>query len=128
MCFTKPKNHFCLLKFAENSPLAVIGVSEQKLTMSRARSENTPCERLAWHSAHVINQREDLKGSSAHTTPVKLLMFDFFGGGTKKGRTTFNQKIIIIMLEPPVSAQKIYCMAPLSFLLRVFVLFSVQFH
>lgn len=92
MCFTKAKGQFCLLKFAENSPLAVIGVSEQKLTMSRARSENTPCERLAWHSAHVINQREDLKGSSAHTTTVKLLMFDFFGGGTKKGRTTFNQK------------------------------------
>lgn len=29
------------------------------------------------------------------------------------------------MLEPPVSAQIIYCMAPLSFLLGVFVLFSV---
>lgn len=91
MCFTKAKDHFCLLKFVENSPLAVIGVSEQKL-MSRARTENTPCERLSWHSAHVINQREDLKGSSSHTTPVKLLMFDFFWGGTKKGRTTSNQK------------------------------------
>lgn len=92
MCFTKPKNHFCLLKFAENSSLAVIGVSEQKLTMSKARSENTPCERLAWHSAHVINQREDLKGSSSHTTPVKLLMFDFFGGWHKERQNNVQPK------------------------------------
>lgn len=55
----------------------------------------------------------------------EALMFEFWGG-TNKSRTMSNQKKkLTIMLEPPVSAQIIYRMALLSFVLDVFVLFSV---
>lgn len=124
MCFPKAKGHFCLLKFAKNSLLAVIGVREQKLTVSRARTESTPCARLFWHSAYVINQR-GFKMIFITYFLGEALMFEFWGG-TNKSRTMSNQKKKQrIMLEPPVSARVIYCMALLSFLLDVFVLFQL---
>lgn len=68
----KPKTTFicCNLKW--------INVGCQEPMMCRARTGKHTSERLFWHSAYMINQRRDLKGSWSHTSLVKLLMFEFF--------------------------------------------------